>query len=1257
MKISVRLVLAIGIPSIVFFLADASLAQMRMATPSAEGQTVVVENPAGAAAPMMVVPPGGRSGYSRPPGGPGRPGMPGGPPTGPGGKPAPPSGKPGESKKPDDKGKESKDEKKDEKKDGDKKEGESSETKKRPTEPPKAADPEELKVLPDKDGKVQFNFNGQPWEGVLKWLAGVSGKSLDWQEMPGDYLNLVTQRSYTLDEARDLINFHLLARGFTLLGDDEVLSVVKIDKLNPGMVPRVSPDELADRLPHEFVKVSFELDWLMADAAVEELKPMLSPNGKLTALKTTNRIEAIDAVINLREVYAVLKEEQSDTGLERLFQEFKLKHSDCEEVLQQLQTLLGVEKKSAGPMSKEQMEAAKRAAMMAAQQAKQGKAPAPKPKANVNLVADRRKNSILVNAPPDKMAFIEKAIETLDMPAEDGSALLQNPDLMHVYRLESIQAETLIKTLEDLGDMDFFTKLEVDQENNAIVAYASFADHLMIRSLIEKLDNGSRRFEALQLKEGLRAESVVEVIDFMMGGAKEEEKKESSGSSSSRYSPFFSPFGRSSSSRSRSSSEHRDSFRVDADAKTNTLHLWCNDFELKKVESLLESMGAVPREGGEPHTLEVYRLVSIDPQVLADTLDDMNHLEYHTKLEVDEGNNSIVAYATKADHAKIDSLIKQLDGSGRQFEVIPLRLLEADYLAGTIKLMMLGKGDQQQSGYSRTYNYYDIYGPSNSKGSDKKNDEFRVDADVEFNRLLVWANEIELNEVKNLLVKLGEIPADGGDPRTIRVIDSLPPDEVERILERIRKAWPSVAPNELLVEPVEKTEEESKGDSKDATDEKESKPAATPGARAAARSSGDEPAPARDDIVHPAVRFARFDSQQAEKAPAEKSPAEKSPQAAPAVKAESDSVQKKAPTAESLDASPAEPPAEAPAQPAAAPEKKSQEPSVADKPAAPADPTPQVEPGKRPPVSITRGPDGRLVISSEDTKALDQLEQLMAELAPPRQDYEIFRLKVAWAYSVALTLEDIFDEKEKDEGRGRSSFYDYYYGYGGRSSNNSDDSVGLSKRRPLKFISDTDSNTILVQGADAGQLAKIAKLIEFYDQPEPTDSQSVRKTEVVQLRYTQASTVAETVKEVYRDLLSANDKSLQKGQQPQQERRYTLIYSSDNSEGERMPTFKGLLSIGVDDLSNTLVISAPMFLFDDVLKIVESLDEAAEPTTTTVRVMQMGQGVSAGHVQQVLSNVLGGKSSRGKSPPGPQAPQPPGPPNSNGPGSSRGMRR
>src|SRR5207253_163575 len=107
--------------------------------------------------------------------------------------------------------------------------------------------------------------------GVLEWLARVSDLSLDWQELPADYLNLRTQRSYTIDEARDLINRHLLDRGFTLIKHGEVLSAVNIKKIDPSLVPRVSPDALEERDPHEFVKVSFPLDSLTAEAAVEEL--------------------------------------------------------------------------------------------------------------------------------------------------------------------------------------------------------------------------------------------------------------------------------------------------------------------------------------------------------------------------------------------------------------------------------------------------------------------------------------------------------------------------------------------------------------------------------------------------------------------------------------------------------------------------------------------------------------------------------------------------------------------------------------------------------------------------------------------------------------------------------------------------------------------------------------------------------------------------------------------------------------------------
>ncbi len=223
-----------------------------------------------------------KPGEGKPGEGPAKPAMPikpgeqPGKPEMPGGKPGGQPGKPGDAAKP-----------------------EEPKPTLRPTTPPKPPNPDELKVRPDADGKVRFSFQGQPWEPVLKWLADISGMSLDWQKLPGDYLNLSTKQRYTVREARDLINQHLLARGYTMLCNGEVLTVANIKELDPSLVPRVTPSELDKRDPHEFVKVTFPLDWLTAETIIEEINPMKSPNGKITPLKSTNRLEALDSVINL----------------------------------------------------------------------------------------------------------------------------------------------------------------------------------------------------------------------------------------------------------------------------------------------------------------------------------------------------------------------------------------------------------------------------------------------------------------------------------------------------------------------------------------------------------------------------------------------------------------------------------------------------------------------------------------------------------------------------------------------------------------------------------------------------------------------------------------------------------------------------------------------------------------------------------------------------------------------------------------------
>ena len=257
-----------------------------------------------------------------------------------------------------------------------------------------------------------------------------------------------------------------------------------------------------------------------------------------------------------------------------------------------------------------------------------------------------------------------------------------------------------------------------------------------------------------------------------------------------------------------------------------------------------------------------------------------------------------------------------------------------------------------------------------------------------------------------------------------------------------------------------------------------------------------------------------------------------------------------------------------------------------------------------PPISITRGVNGGLIIRSTDTRALDLFEELMNELAPPRKEYEVFTLKYASTFWVASNMEDFF--KLEDKSRGRRRWWE-----GAEQK----ERRLLSKRRPLKFISDYDTNTILVQGADSGQLNTIKELIDLYDKPEPVE---MRQSIIFQVRYSKAKIIAATVKDVYRDLLRSKDKTLQKHNETEAKSKATRrVYIWRGSEGEQRTQvrFKGQLSIGVDELSNTLIVSAQgQNLLDNVRTMIDNLDKAARPTST-VQVLKLDRLISSALLQ------------------------------------------
>ncbi|WP_442485327.1 secretin N-terminal domain-containing protein [Aeoliella sp. SH292] len=939
----------------------------------ARGETIVVEGPNGtqtvevlsgpAASPMPLQPgamPPGASPYAQP-----QP-QPGGPPQ-PEGEPQP-EAKPAEE--------------------GEKKEEPKTETPTgpvtRPDKPPKIADPRELQAKPDSKGKVTFSFNGQTWPDVLQWLANVSGYSLDWTELPGGYLNLTTQHPYTLAEARDLVNRQLHARGYTLILTGEVLSVFKIDKLDPALIPRVEEEQLYDMQPHDFVKITFQLPREMeVAAAAEDMKKTASEHAKIIPLPATRRILMISTVANARLVSTILNEERMASDSQVVPVEIVLKHRRAEKIIDILYVILGLDPASRPSQEELAMQQQKMQLLMQMQGAgKDVSAMLQKDGPQVYLAYNSHRNSVLINAPPDSLRKILRTVELLDVPAG--------------------------------GEM---------------------AD------LVELAGDAGRR---------------------------------------------------------------------------------------------------VPKS---------YKLETIDPQKLQSTLEEIGDLSPLTELRADNSADILFARASAADHEKIAQMIEQLDEAGMETMVFRLRRHPADAVAGTLRTMFApAKKEESQEDRYRSYGYWGGGYPMEEE-KDTPPADVRIDADIENNRLIVRGTAEQLKQVRDFLIKLGE-PLDTPDQSDrVRVVEGMTPESTAQLLEQLRRVWPQIGENELIIE----------------------------GPKGA---------------IEPATR------------PETETPIE-------------------VPTDREANAAPAEAAVFRFAAEASAPKPTGDTPSIAAPRATPV--------SGKPPVKIRVTPDGKLQLSSDDPEALDQLEQLVESAAPQEERFRIFPVKYVTAYSIYLTLKNLYKDEmtgEKSEPR-----YDPYWGefMPGESKPTA---AQMSKRRKLQLDWDTSSNTLLVANASADQLREIAMLIESYDQPSSKDEATARRTAAIKLRYSRAKVVAAALKEVYRDLLSTRDKEFEtedkKGATSSRETTTVIRYGQgggDSSEDAKKPKpvkvgFQGALSVGVDEISNTIVISVQEELFDSVMQIVKSLDDAAAPQTS-VAVHTVRSGVSAQALQRALSEALG----------------------------------
>lgn len=234
--------------------------------------------------------------------------------------------------------------------------GQSSDAVPAPVVVPPVFEPPEI-IEPAAPGeKVLLQFRDQDWQVALSWLAAKLALNLDWKELPTDKLSLSSTQELTLDAVEDLFNMQLLARGFVLLKRENVLRLVSLKDLDITLVPRVEPEELATLPKHSIARVSFPLDWMIAEEAANELKPLLSPYGKVSPMASANRLEVVDAVVNLREFHRLLIDAEKDDSRKERVAEFRLTHRRVEDVAPKVRQLLGLPPDSASNQTPTQLD-------------------------------------------------------------------------------------------------------------------------------------------------------------------------------------------------------------------------------------------------------------------------------------------------------------------------------------------------------------------------------------------------------------------------------------------------------------------------------------------------------------------------------------------------------------------------------------------------------------------------------------------------------------------------------------------------------------------------------------------------------------------------------------------------------------------------------------------------------------------------------------------------------------------------------------
>ena len=624
---------------------------------------------------------------------------------------------------------------------------------------------------------------------------------------------------------------------------------------------------------------------------------------------------------------------------------------------------------------------------------------------------------------------------------------------------------------------------------------------------------------------------------------------------------------------------------------------------LAEILRLIDVPEAARGVNGAPQ-LEVYSITTADPDTVIKVLQTMLRSDPSVMLTADKDAGQVVAFATPPQQATIKATIDQMQKEAKQVDVINLSSVDPQTAVLAINKLFGNSGEQP-----------DPKAP-------------KVDADITTRSLMVRGTAAQVEQIRDLLRKLGETEDEGSTTTAQQHVRLLPLSgaAARSAISQIEQIWPTMRPNRIrIVTP--------------SAGIPSYRPSESPGGEAAPNSAPSAVAPSEvDPLDDPTGQLrdlyqtllqrsrcrARCSAESARDAGWRESELRVRSRCRHQPAKRVSSRWRRHHRACRAD-------------------RNTEEETGSDAPwrhHAELD----FETGR--PVIISSGPGGTL-IASDDLEALDELEDLLSTVAghsaASGREYAVYYLKYSKAATISEVLAAIFGSGGgKDRGiigdLASNALGDVGGGLMGDLLLGGGSSGGSFASASVDIVPDARLNALIVHAkpADLDTVEQLLKVLDQRSGPENVEAEAQARS--IPVINTQASDIAQIVQQVYQDRMAGGAGVMS----PQDMMKMIKGGGGPEQQIQKM-------SIAVDSRNNMLIVRAPDALFEEVKALVTDLDHTVGDSPETTRVVSLKHTNSAA-VQKALTSILNNVKTNTTSSQGPQTASTGGPGNSSGGG-------